>query len=174
MSVSPSAYRGVGPVACVATCTIRTSSRTLASRNSTSALNRSQQDHMTEISRRCFLQLTAATNVVLAFDNLADQVLGLKDSGYGAARDSCGNTRSGHLSFSMRGSIENGALLIEKSPVFAAGTGRNESVLCRYLTMTSPRRFVARPAAVLLLATGLLSPWPAADRLLLTPPSRIA
>jgi hypothetical protein len=45
----------------------------------------------------------------------------------------------------------------------------------RYLvTPISTRRFLARPAAVLLLAIGSLSPWPAADKLLLTPPSRSA
>jgi hypothetical protein len=42
------------------------------------------------------------------------------------------------------------------------------------VTPISTRRFLARPATVLLLAIGLLSPWPAADKLLLTPPSRSA
>jgi hypothetical protein len=54
---------------------------------------------------------------------------------------------------------EEGALPSGKSPFFAAGTGKNEIFLCRYLTITSTRRFLARPAAVLLLAIGLLSPW---------------
>jgi hypothetical protein len=33
-----------------------------------------------------------------------------------------------------------------------------------YDTMISTRRFLARPASVLLLAIGLLSPWPAVDK----------
>jgi len=66
---------------------------------------------------------------------------------------------------------EDGALPGGKNPVCAAGTGTNEPFLRRYLTMTSTRRFLARPAGVSLLATGLLSPWPAANKLLLAPPS---
>ena len=62
-----------------------------------------------------------------------------------------------------------GALPNRKSPFVVAGAERNETHF--YLTMTSTRRFLARPSAVLLLAIGLLSPWPAADKLVLTPPS---
>ncbi|HXT67915.1 MAG TPA: hypothetical protein VN657_14075, partial [Nitrospiraceae bacterium] len=44
-----------------------------------------------------------------------------------------------------------------EEPRFASSTNRITALLCRYLTITSTRRFLARPAAVLLLATGLLS-----------------
>jgi hypothetical protein len=49
-----------------------------------------------------------------------------------------------------------GALLSgKKSPCYFHH--RRKSDLC-YLTITSTRRFLARPSVVLLLATGLLSP----------------
>ena len=70
-------------------------------------------------------------------------------------------------------SKERGSSLWEE-PLLCCRQRKKRSVPCCYLTITSTRRFMARPASVLLLAIGLLSPWPAADKLLLTPPSRNA
>ena len=70
-------------------------------------------------------------------------------------------------------SKERGSSLWEE-PLLCCRQKKKRSVPCCYVTITSTRRFMARPASVLLLAMGLLSPWPAADKLVLTPPSRNA
>ncbi len=102
------------------------------------------------------------------------------DAGKPQDIDFVGETVAGKLEqttclLSTRGpSSERGSSHMERTPsLFQAPEETKPRPYC-YLTMTSTRRFFARPASVLLLATGLLSPWPAADKLVLTPPSRSA